>query len=224
MLDGSLRLCGSGAFPPSPSQVLPPPAVPAGNRAQSPGPSLKTPPPSDPASNCCLPGFYLAPLCPLRPLEPFLALTTPPWLKPSSQNARLWETPFVPLSGPVPLDRRLAFLRGATPTHFPVSFRVPLVKIRPLHSLRAGPTRPWQFGAREGDVRLLAPQGSRQGRGCPMDFLTWQGVAAAVTLRGALPPDRPLGFPGMEPQLSVGFCGERCGKTLEPPSVTVRWS
>lgn len=74
----AVRLRG---LPSCPSQVLPPPAVPAGNRAQSPGPALKTPSPSDPASNCCLPGFYLAPLFPLRPLRAFLGANDAPLAK-----------------------------------------------------------------------------------------------------------------------------------------------
>lgn len=39
-----------------------------------------------------------------------------------------------------------------------------------------------------------------------------------MTWEGALPPDRPLGFPGVEPQPSVGFCEEMRESTAASPS------
>lgn len=57
-----------------------------------------------------------------------------------------------------------------------------------------------------------------RGGAAPLSLLARRGVAAAVTWRGALPRGRPLEFPGMEPQLSAGFCREMRESTTVSPS------
>lgn len=46
-----------------------------------------------------------------------------------------------------------------------------------------------------------------------------------MTWRGALPPARPLGFPGMEPQLGVGFLWREMQEntTASPSDSAMEW-